>query len=1276
MRKLSFITVSFIATSLLMAGCGSDETENVTTQSVSSPATATETPTNLTPNITTAVVTNINSNTVSLAGVMGNNKVTAQKVEGITKPENAIVDADFSNATGEFVYKTSLTNVVGNLTFGIKVEEPNSITDISLYLPEVEQTISLCSSDCGTSYNKTITGFNPQLSGIKASNLRLELFVTDSAQNTAMIDALTIDWRPIQISAVNATRENEKLSIQWEGASSLNRYNVYVATEPNLTPANVLSLENGQQLLAISTTAVEIDDKDTEKNYYILITGIDEAGESGLSIPIKIASSLIVPNQPPFAVTDEILVDEDSTITTNIIENDVDPENKTLTLTSIITPPFNGQLISQSDGEISYTPNTNFNGNDSFTYEIVDDAGNTAQASVSIIITNVNDAPVATNDVFNLEIDNTISVPQNGLTSNDFDIDGEFLFVNVVPVTLPLHGTLQLNADGSLNYTADASFASSDTFEYQVTDNKGGTSNAQVTLLRAGENVIPNAVNDTYETDEDTTLNIASANNGILANDSDPNSLTLTLNTALITTTSHGQLNLAENGTFTYIPNSNYHGIDSFSYEIENTLGEKAQAFVSLTIKPVDDIPTANNDNYQTNEDTALTVSSINGLLANDVDIDSGSLAINLSPIVLPQQGVVSLNAEGSFTYTPNNNFNGVDTFTYQVTNNQGATNTAQANITITAVDDAPQAVNDSASTHSDTPLTINVIANDTDIENDALTIIATSTAPINGTAEIISNQIIYTPDLAYFGVAIINYTIEDPAGEQSSATAQITVSLAASSNIDPIGTDDTYTIDEGNVLNGSSVLTNDSDPEGNTLTALTTPSTSVSNGTLILTADGTFTYTPQANFNGTDSFTYTLSDSQGGFSTAQVSLTVNAINDVPVAATDAYSTLENTSFTVIASDFNALLMNDSDNDGDSLFVNVGASTDPSSGTLSIASDGEFTYTPNNNFSGTDSFNYQLEDGNGGSVSGLVNITVINVNAPPETQTDNYSMIEGNVLNALSVLDNDTDPDGDTLTVDTSFTSLPSNGTVVFSDDGTFIYTPTSSFFGADNFSYKVDDGNGEQAEGLVHITISPDSHLHGNPLARNDNYTIDEDTTLVESTMLDNDKSDQTNMTDVTPLTVTTTPVSPPSNGNVTLQSNGTFTYTPNTNYNGNDFFEYEITNIYGNTSTAQIHIMVKAINDAPIANDDSFTVVKNSGKFKDKFLLDNDSDPEGSHLDIDETPFVNVQHGTLKLKKHGEVEYTPDTDYVGTDSFIYRLEDDDGDTDLATVTITITDN
>ena len=219
------------------------------------------------------------------------------------------------------------------------------------------------------------------------------------------------------------------------------------------------------------------------------------------------------------------------------------------------------------------------------------------------------------------------------------------------------------------------------------------------------------------------------------------------------------------------------------------------------------------------------------------------------------------------------------------------------------------------------------------------------------------------------------------------------------------------------------SVLGNDSDLDGDTLVVNTTPVSTPTNGTVVLNSDGSFVYTPDTNFFGSDSFVYEVTDGNGGIAQATVNINVGLVNDDPDAADDGFSTDEDTSLT------GSVLGNDSDTDGDTLSVNTTPVSDPANGTVVLNADGSFIYTPDANFFGSDSFVYEVSDGNGGTAQATVNITVDSVNDDPDAADDSFSTDEDIALTG-NVLDNDSDAEGDALIVNTTPVSDPSKGTV------------------------------------------------------------------------------------------------------------------------------------------------------------------------------------------------------------------------------------------------------
>jgi len=301
-----------------------------------------------------------------------------------------------------------------------------------------------------------------------------------------------------------------------------------------------------------------------------------------------------------------------------------------------------------------------------------------------------------------------------------------------------------------------------------------------------------------------------------------------------------------------------------------------------------------------------------------------------------------------------------------------------------------PVAVDDGDLTDEDTAVTIDVLTNDYDIDGTIdPTTVAIVSGPANGSLSVdpVSGVVTYTPNPDYNGSDSLTYTVDDDEGATSNvATVTITV---VGVNDPPVAVDDFYSTNEDTLLTVPAtgilaILANDSDVDLDPLTSILV--SDVSDGTLSLNADGSFTYDPDANFNGTDSFTYVANDSLADSNVATVTITVVGVNDPPVAVNDAYSTNEDTPLTVPA---DGILANDSDVDGD-LLTSVLVS-DVSDGTLVLNADGSFTYTPNANFNGTDSFTYVANDSLADSNVATVTIIVISVNDPALTITKSAS---------------------------------------------------------------------------------------------------------------------------------------------------------------------------------------------------------------------------------------------------------------------------------------------
>ena len=390
----------------------------------------------------------------------------------------------------------------------------------------------------------------------------------------------------------------------------------------------------------------------------------------------------------------------------------------------------------------------------------------------------------------------------------------------------------------------------------------------------------PVAVNDVYTTTEDITLNIAAT--GVLSNDFDidMDPITATLNTG----PANGSVNLNLDGSFTYTPTADFNGADSFTYFANDNNGNTSNsATVTINVTPVNDPLTAVDDTATTNEDTLVSID----VLLNDIDVDGDA---NVVTITLPANGTAVINSN-NVDYTPAAEFSGTDVLDYTITDGV-FTDTATITVTVTAVNDPPTAVDDADTTAEDNSVVTDVLANDSDIDGTIdPTTLSIASGPGNGAAipDPTNGIITYTPSLDFNGADSYDYEICDDGSPLPSACATATVVITVTAVNDlPIAIDDTVTILE-DTSTDIDVLANDInvDPSDTlTVTAVTQPG----NGTTTLNPDSTVTYSPTLNFNGTDVFSYTMTD---GFDsdTAVVTVTVTNVNDVPVVTLSVVTT-------------------------------------------------------------------------------------------------------------------------------------------------------------------------------------------------------------------------------------------------------------------------------------------------------------------------------------------------------------------------------------------------
>jgi uncharacterized delta-60 repeat protein len=478
--------------------------------------------------------------------------------------------------------------------------------------------------------------------------------------------------------------------------------------------------------------------------------------------------------------------------------------------------------------------------------------------------------------------------------------------------------------------------------------------------------------------------------------------------------------------------------------------------------------------------------------------------------------------------------------------------------------------------------------------------------------------------------------------------------------NLSPVAVNDGFVTDEDTAFTTGNVLDNDYDPDFDPISFVSSTITSTT-GLVTSNGDGTFDYDPYGQFDylavgetAVDTFGYTISDTQNLTATAMISVTVEGVNDLPVAGDDTAKTLEDTP-TVID-----VLGNDSDIDLSDVLM-VTALADPANGI--VATNGiSLTYTPTLNFNGLDVFTYTVGDGNGGGAMATVTVTVNAVNDPPVAVDDGFVTDENTAFVTGNVLENDYDPDNETV----SFAGLSTTGTaglVTSNGDGTFDYDPNGQFdylavgeTAVDTFGYTISDTQNLTATAIVSITIEGVNDL---PVAGDDTAETLEDTATVIDALgndMDIDSSD----------VLMVTAVANPTNGIVA--TNGiSITYTPTLNFNGLDVFTYTVGDGNGGFDTATVTVTVEAVNDPPVAGDDLALTRAGVAVLVD--VLSNDDDPvDGDMLVI--TAVDDPLNGTAVIVG-SEILYTPDANFVGLEQFTYTISDGEY---FVTATITVT--
>jgi VCBS repeat-containing protein len=1096
-----------------------------------------------------------------------------------------------------------------------------------------------------------------------------------------------------------------------------------------------------------------------------------------------------------------------------------------------------GSLTVDADGQWHYTLandtaavqslGANATAIERFTVTVTDEHGASDSREVQITVRGTNDGPVAVADTasqFNNEI-RTLDV-----IANDTDVDAGDTRTLVSASVAPGHGTVSI-VDGQIQFDPGHDFrglardqAATVEISYTIEDAAGAQSTGTLTLSVIGTNTAPVATDVTVDAQEDISYTAAFA-----ATDGEGDALTY----AITDGPQHGTVTVNADGTYTYLGSENYNGQDSFTYSVTDTSGESTSATVTLNVAAVNDAPEAGAPQAVTavEDDAAFVVD----LLAGATDVDEGAVLhatnFDVAPAYVGALAIVGNtlrvdpSAEVFQSLAPGQQ--ATFTFSYDIEDEAGATAATRQMVTITVegTNDAPIAldlvyaailfegdanvttlyllngVEDvdngdvvTATLTGTVPVGVTLNGNTLELEATSavydnlaegeeftqsisydlvdqfggvahrtaiFTVIGTNDAPtvtgrilvkafedsgpvsadlLSGASDVDHGAVLHVDNVTVFGGfddavsvsggtlnvdtsaaviqslaagqradIIVEYDVQDEYGV--SAPRQTATISVTGVNDGPVANGDAQTTDEDRSVT-IDVLANDTDADaGDSLTILAVGRPAHGSASVF---DGKVIYTPVRDYNGDDSFTYTVQDASGATSTATVSVTVNPVNDAPVATADTNANdplieAEQTSWGSPPGDPTAagnVLTNDTDVDGNALTVtavngvagNVGAVITGKYGTITVNANGTYNYTLNNTdpdtealtatISGSEVFNYTVADPSGATSTSTLTLTIRGSNDRPQSVYDGNTVIEAgfNVAGVATatgnVLTNDFDVDAGSTIRMLSWDLAPLNGsfkgmygTMIVMTNGDYFYTldntdpDTQALAAGQNpldifdFINIVDEFNAFSRSRLQ-MTVRGTNDA---PTPTNDSISVNEDGSIVvaASQLLANDTDPDTgNTLSIVGLGTGAT------NGTVTYSAaSQTFTYTPNANFNGSDSFTYVMKDGAGATSTATVSVTVNPVNDAPTAVADTATTNEDTAVTIN--VLANDTD-----IDADDSKSIDTvtqgANGSVAVSG-GNVVYTPNANYNGADSFSYTVKDTAGATSTATVNVTV---
>ena len=1086
------------------------------------------------------------------------------------------------------------------------------------------------------------------------------------------------------------------------------------------------------------------------------------SNSQGVTLPGSFTVTIHGTNDIPTVAAAVASVTEDTKITasgTLPAPQDADIHDTVAFLPQTNTAGLYGSLTLNADGTYTYTLNnasplvqglgTGESVTDAFTYTVSDGHSGTASNTLTVTINGTEDLPVLTPATASVREDAQLTA--SGVVPPPFDADiRDTLTFTAKANEAGRFGTLTLNADGTYTYTLNNSLSAvqalgvgetlTDVFQYTVTDSQGGSSSSTLTVTINGTNDVPTVAASVASVTEDTKITAS----GILPTPQDtdihdPLAFTPKVAEAGL----YGKLTLAANGSYTYTLNNSLPAVqrlgvgetatDTFTYTVSDGHGGTATNTLTVTINGTNDVPTIGASTASVTEDTLLTATG-SVPVPRDPDVHD-VLSIQPMSNVAGTYGTLTLNADGTYTYTLNNSLPAVqalgagerllDVFTYTVRDNHGATGSNTLTVTINGTNDTPSVGNATATVTEDTQTTATGFLpspTDPDAHDSVPFLPQNATAGLYGTLTLRADGS-YTyalnnalPAVQALGVGetlsdTFTYTVSDGHGGTASNTLTVTIS---GTNDTPVASAAIASVIEDTQITTAGTLPPPRDIDiRDSVSFVPQPLSAGTYGTLTLAADGTYTYTlnnslPAVQALGagetlTDTLSYGVVDNHGAIGTGTLTVTISGTNDAPTATAAAASVTEDLALTATG-----VLPPPRDVDiHDTLSFLPKAAEPGLYGTLTLRADGSYTYTLNNALPAvqalgvgetlTDTFTCTVSDGHGGTGSSTLTITVNGTDDAPSVAAAAASVTEDTGLTASGTLPAPTDPDAhDTPVFIPKTAEAGLYGSLTLNADGTYTYTLNNGSAAvqalgageklADTFTYTVSDGHGGTASNTLTLTINGTNDAPSVAAAAD---SVKEDVKLTTSGILpaptDQDAHD--------------TPVFAPKTaeaglyGSLTLNADGSYTYTLNNALPAvqtlgvgetlTDTFTYTVSDGHGGTASNTLTLTINGTNDTPsvgptfgFVTEDTLTVLNGA--------LSTPTDPDTHDMPVFVAKTAETGlYGSLTLRADGTYTYTLNNSMNAVqglgqgetlrDIFTYTVSDGHGGTASNVLTVII---